>query len=163
MPRRDLPFKYVQRQQPPASFAHLSFSSMKTTSCGVFSCQQVSSVPLAASCGEACPIRCIASGVGIFWRAYGRTHPQGVIPSCCCVRARGLVVLEEIDRAWFTPSIRVSFLAAAAEQQCSIGMFVRGGRRHHRPNCGTVQLRRQEAGFDYEGRGRQNVDQRGRD
>ena len=32
------------------------------------------------------------------------------------------------------PTIRASFQAAAAEQHCSFGMSVRGGRRHHEPN-----------------------------
>ena len=52
--------------------------------------------------------------------------------------------------------------AAAAEPERSIGMSVRGGRRHYTPNYGTVYLRRQEAGFDDEGLGRQGVDERGR-
>ena len=42
-------------------------------------------------------------------------------------------------------------------------MSARGGRRDHKPNYGTAQLLRQEAGFDDKGGGRQSVDERGRD
>ena len=37
-----------------------------------------------------------------------------------------------------TLTIRASFPAATAEQQRSIGVYVRGGRRHHRPHYDTV-------------------------
>ena len=40
---------------------------------------------------------------------------------------------------------------------------MREGRRQHRPIYGKFYLRRQEAGFDDEGGGRQSVDERGRD
>ena len=36
--------------------------------------------------------------------------------------------------------IRASFQGAAAEQQCLIGMLVRGGRRHHEPHYGAVSV-----------------------
>ena len=42
-------------------------------------------------------------------------------------------------------------------------MSVRGGRRHHEPKYGTVQLHRQEAAFDDEGGGRLGAGERGRD
>ena len=56
------------------------------------------------------------------------------------------------------------FLAAAAEQQCLIGMLMRGGRRHHEPNYGAISVCVEgTAGFDDEGGGRLSVDGRGRD
>ena len=35
-----------------------------------------------------------------FWRVEGRTHPQGVIPSRCCVRSRGLGMAVELGHTW---------------------------------------------------------------
>ena len=73
----------------------------------------------------------------------------------------------ELGRTWCVRHRHLRFArifrAAAAEQQSSIGMSVRGGRRHHKPNHGTVYLRLQEAGFDDEGGGRESVRERGRD
>lgn len=55
------------------------------------------------------------------------------------------------------------FGAEAAEQRESTELAVRGGRRHHIPNYGTVLLRHQEPGLQDEGRGRQSVDEQARD
>ena len=70
----------------------------------------------------------------------------------------------ELGRSWCArhgdPRFAHHFLAAAAEQQCSIGMSVRGGRCRDRPNYGAKNLRRQEAGLEDEGE-LGGVDERG--
>ena len=54
--------------------------------------------------------------------------------------SRGGRVGSYVVRWAWSPTIRASFEAAAAEQQCLIGMLVRGGRRHHEPRYGAVSV-----------------------
>ena len=53
---------------------------------------------------------------------------------------RGGRVGSYVVRWAWSPTIRASFQAAAAEQQSLIGMLVRGGRRHHEPRYGAVSV-----------------------
>ena len=49
----------------------------------------------------------------------------------------------ELGRTWCVRHGHLrfaSFKVAAAEQQCLIGMLVRGGRRHHEPHYGAVSV-----------------------
>ena len=98
-------------------------------------------VPLASH--EACPIRLGASGGGLV--ASVRPNSSSKSDSFLLLRvARGLRLAVELGRTWCVRHGHLRFArlfqAAAAEQQCTIGMLVRGGKHHHKPNYGTVSV-----------------------
>ena len=109
----------------------------------------------------------IASGVEVFLAGVRPDSParsDTFLPLRVTARlSRGCRVGSYVVRQARAPTIRASFLGSSGRAARSIisGMFVRGGRRPHRPNLQL--LRRQEAGFDDEGGGGQSVDERGRD
>ena len=53
---------------------------------------------------------------------------------------RGGRVGSYVVRQARSPAIRASVQAAASEQQCLIGVLVRGGRRHQEPHYGAVSV-----------------------